>query len=100
MTNSTDQLRQNCRAIADELQCVDTSPHRILQDALSIEFTSDQGRNYLGARILVAFGGPNIWIDTRNDTVEGYLGCDRVELRFDDVNDLHEACEDLFECHS
>jgi len=83
--------------MANELQCTNRSADVILQDVLSIEFISDQSRNYLGARILVAFGGPNIWIDTRNDIVEGYWGCDQVEIRFDDVNDLHGACEDHFD---
>lgn len=42
------------------------------EDALDIEYYS-KGRgtdDYLGVRIMVACGGPNIWVDTKRCTVE------------------------------
>ena len=48
------------------------SGHDYLADALEINYVVSQDAQYLGARILVAFGGPNIWIDTRAGFVEGH----------------------------
>ena len=98
MTNSTDQLRENCRYIVSDIERSEDAVAAILDDALSLEFTTDQNRNYMDSRILVTFGGPNIWINTRNDTVEGYWGRDHVEFRYTDEHGLYDACENLFEC--
>lgn len=98
MPTSTDQLRKNCRAIVADIERSADLVDAILDDALSIEFTTDQNRTYMGSRILVAFGGPNIWIDTRDETVEGSWGCERIELRYNDEHGLYDACENLFEC--
>lgn len=45
--------------------------HDYLKDALDIEYVRDAQGNYRGAIVLVAFGGPNIWIDTRWNCVRG-----------------------------
>ena len=49
------------------------------EDALDIEYTISSRGDYLGARIAVALGGPNIYIDTREGEVKGYWGTDRAE---------------------
>ena len=43
-----------------------------LEDVLDIQYIISSDKEYLGARVLVAFGGPNIWINTQTQTVEGY----------------------------
>jgi hypothetical protein len=48
-------------------------------DVLDIEYTISSRGDYLGARIAVALGGPNIYIDTREGEVKGYWGTDRAE---------------------
>lgn len=48
-------------------------------DVLDIEYTISGRGDYLGARIAVALGGPNIYIDTREGYVKGYWGTDRAE---------------------
>jgi hypothetical protein len=45
-----------------------------LSDVLDIQYIVTGAGEYLAARILVAFGGPNIWINTQTKTVEGYWG--------------------------
>ncbi len=98
MANSRNQLHQNCLSIAKELECAsDASTSGFLDRCLDYEFTVSAQRQFLGARILVAFGGPNIWVDTRFDRVEGYWGGDSIEMHFEDVNDLHGICEELFD---
>lgn len=70
-----------------------------LQDALDFEYVVNGKKEYLGARVLVAFGGPNIWINTRNKTVEGYWWGDKCILPYDDdAMGLDDALSELFNC--
>jgi hypothetical protein len=69
-----------------------------LSDVLDIEYTVSGRGDYLGARVLVAFGGPNIWINTRTNTVEGYWWGDKATASFDDGMDLNSALEELWNC--
>lgn len=48
-------------------------------DVLDIEYTIDSRGEYLGAKIYVALGGPNVWIDTREGLVRGAWGTDHEE---------------------
>lgn len=47
-------------------------------DALDVEYTVDRDLRYLGARIAVTLGGPNVYVNTRTGDVEGFWGCDRA----------------------
>ena len=69
-----------------------------LQDALDIQYIVDSKKEYLGARILVAFGGPNIWINTQFNQVEGYWWNDKSTFSYQDNLGLDEACSELFNC--
>lgn len=70
-----------------------------LQDALDIEYTVNGRGEYLGARVLVAFGGPNIWINTRTKTIEGYWWMDKAFAHYsDDAIGLDDALEELWNC--
>jgi len=69
------------------------------QDALDIEYYVASDKTYLGARILVAFGGPNIWIDTKRGEVEGYWGGETARASFhDDPMAVADAISDIFHC--
>lgn len=101
MTTARDQLHQNCLAIAYVLESnSENAISDFLDDALSIEYTVDGHHKFLGAQVLVAFGGPTIWVDTRSDLIEGSWGGDKVTIPFRDVNDLHSQYEELFEATS
>ena len=70
-----------------------------LNDVLDIEYTVNGEGQYLGARILVAFGGPNIWVDTRRQTVEGaWWGDYYTESYNTDAMDIDDACSEIFSC--
>ena len=69
-----------------------------LQDALDIEYIVDKDGDYLGARVLVAFGGPNIWIDTRRHMVDGYWWQDKASASFTDGIDLDGALSEIWAC--
>lgn len=70
-----------------------------LNDALDIQYIVTTTGEYLAARILVAFGGPNIWINTQTKTVEGYWwGDSAFASYYDDAMDIDGGCRELWEC--
>lgn len=83
MTDTASDLRRQCEMIARQIEtgeydfdpdCSDYEyPNACdyLSDALSIEYVVTANNEYNGAIVLVAFGGPNIWIDTRWNVVRG-----------------------------
>ena len=74
------------------------SAYDYLSDVLDINWILNNDRTYKGARVLVAFGGPNIWIDTNLGQVEGYWWGDSFIKSFSDNVGLDDALEDLFNC--
>ena len=70
-----------------------------IQDVLDINYILDGSREYKGAKLLVAFGGPNIWIDTDAQTVQGgWWGESYTASYSTDAMDIHNCCEELFNC--
>ena len=65
-----------------------------------IEYRLNAEREYKSVRIMVACGGPNIFIDTAARAVQLYWWTDRAEYPIDpDVcNVIDEYFEELFQC--
>ena len=74
------------------------SAYDYLEDVLDIEYIVNSKKEYLGARILVAFGGPNIWVNTRTGTVDGHWWGESVTATFQDNIGLDDTLSDLFNC--
>lgn len=92
------ELSETVKSIAEELEekYNEGTLSEYLDDVLDIEVYSNLKHEYLGARILVSFGGPNIWINTRYGLVEGYWGGDHFDYRIepsvsDELNDCIES---------
>jgi hypothetical protein len=69
-------------------------------DILSVVYysTFENGKQvFNGCELLVAFGGPNIYIDTRYNLVSGYWGSDKFEMSYSDKDDLYSYFEEIFE---
>jgi hypothetical protein len=118
MTNTKQMLTESVQHIRDQIQhgitleeaiedygfepeCDGHEPDAVwyLSDALDIEYTVTSDKEYLGARVLVTFGGPNIYIDTRKKEVQGYWGMDKVIMDYtDDAFNLDDTLEMLFNC--
>ena len=109
MSTATDtQLSDHVKYIADKISNgfddetnddgEPLSAFDYLQDALDIEYIVNSKKEYLGARVLVAFGGPNIWVNTRTKTIEGYWWADKATASFDDGIGLDDALEELYNC--
>ena len=75
---------------------------KYLEDVLDIEWVLNSDKTLKGARLLVAFGGPNIWINTVKGTVEGHWWGDsftdtyNTESEF--ARDLEDALETIYSC--
>jgi hypothetical protein len=67
-----------------------------LENALDIEYIVNGKGEYLGARVLVAFGGPNIWVNTRTWTIEGHWWSDKATASFKDNLGLDDALSELW----
>ena len=103
-----EQLVRMCKNIADSI----TSPEEItdeetgekrtetahdwMEGTYDIRYLVDREKRYLGAEIMVAGGGPTIWVDTWRATVKGYWGADRVSEPFIDNLGLDDYCEEIY----
>ena len=76
----------------------DIGAYEYLHDVLDIEYVVNSQHEYLGARVLVAFGGPNIWINTRTNEVQGYWGGDSCIRHFDDNLGIDDVLREFWEC--
>jgi len=67
-------------------------------DALDIRWIVDNDLNYLGAEVLVAFGGPNVWVKTIGQKVEGFWWGDYAKAEYaNDPMGLDEYLRELYE---
>jgi len=108
--NCKQQLRDQCAMIAKQIETGEydfageiDSEHPdafdYLSDALDIEYVRDSQGNYRGAIVLVAFGGPNIWIDTRWKEVRGAWWGDHCTVPYHrDELGLDEALQEFMNC--
>lgn len=73
-----------------------------LEDVLDIHYivNSDAERSFRSAKILVAFGGPNIWVCFDDLKVKGYWWGDYAEASFDGVfaDEVLYALRELYTC--
>ena len=95
-----EQLRRMCKNIAEEI----TDGGQIggaydwIENVYDIEWITHQDHSYKAARLLVAGGGPNIWVNLQTNTVDGYWGCDKVTWGFVDNLGLDDYLEELHSC--
>ena len=114
MNTTEKQLRDTCLAIAAKLSGKvdfdredydledDEQPsiHDWLGSQLCWEYQISQDMQFLGARVDVTIGGPNIWVDTRFNQVHGSWGGDNFNCSYQDVYGLNSILEDEHEIQS
>ena len=104
-----EQLRRMCRNIADsitnpvmvtdeETKSVQEDLDIFMEGVYDIEWITHNDHTYKAARLLVAGGGPNIWVNLQTNTVDGYWGCDKVEHGFIDNIGLDDYLEEMHGC--
>ena len=101
-----EQLRRMCKNIADSISdplkkedrdTLEVCPAAdFMEGVYNIEWITHQDKTYKAARLLVAGGGPNIWVNLQTDTVDGYWGTDKYSHGFVDNIGLEEICEEIY----
>ena len=66
-----------------------------MDNVYNIEWITQQDHSYKAARLLVAGGGPNIWVNTQTGDVEGYWASDKFSWSFRDNIGLDEYLQEL-----
>ena len=94
------QLRRMCKNIAEDISDGDRlqANSYMEKNVYDIEWITHQDHSYKAARLLVAGGGPNIWVNLQDKNVEGYWGSDRVIEPFIDEIGLDDYLEELHAC--
>ena len=103
-----EQLRRMCANIADSISSPEMitdeetgkkreeTAHDWMEGTYDIRYLVDREKRYMAAEILVAGGGPTIWVDTWENEVKGYWGWDRVTVPFADNLGLNDYCEEMY----
>ena len=82
----------------DDMETLEVSPASDFMDHVyNIEWITHQDHSYKAARLLVAGGGPNIWVNLQTNTVDGYWGADKRSWGFVDNIGLDEYLQEIHE---
>lgn len=98
----TDTEQWYCNAEDAEAQGVENhteaSGYDYLSDVLDIEYIVSADKTYKAARVLIAFGGPNAWINTLTNQLEVAWWSEPVyrELPREFCEALDETLEELY----
>ena len=93
--DSRQRLRDQCKHIAETISTPLEDVHEWMNDVYDIEWITFNDHKYKAARLMVAGGGPNIWVNLQTGTVDGYWWGDTCKHRFEDNLGLDEYLEDL-----
>ena len=105
-----EQLRRMCKNIADDISNPKISKddggeaielqtaHEWKEGVYDIRYIVDREKRYYSAELMVAGGGPTVWVNLDTKYVEGYWGSDRVNEPFIDNLDLDGYLEEMYGC--
>ena len=86
-----EQLRRMCKSIAEEITKGtretpdgESPASEYMDHVYDIRYLVDREKCYMGCELMVAGGGPTIWVNTYTKEVEGYWGGDRVTWSYQD----------------
>jgi len=98
-----EQLRRMCKEIAEEISN-DSHDGEIggasewMEGVYDIRYIVDREKRYFSAELLVAGGGPTVWVNLNTKEVEGYWGGDKVTEPFIDNLGLDDYLEEMYNC--
>jgi hypothetical protein len=105
-----EQLVRMCKSIANGISrpCMVTDEetgkireqdaHEWMEGTYDIRYLVDREKRYMAAEILVAGGGPTVWVNLNTMEVEGYWGGDRVNVPFTDNLGIDDYCQEMYGC--
>ena len=99
------ELMDYCNSIFDELNAIyegratnddgeQATFYDYFEDPLDFEYTISSRGEYLGVRVYVTLGGPNVWIDTRRGEIGGAWGTDRADRWL--PSEIADQIDDIF----
>ncbi len=91
-----EQLRRMCKNIAQDITDGKRDSYEWLKDVYDIEWITYNDKSYKAARLMVAGGGPNIWVNLQDMTVDGYWASDKCSWGFVDNIGLDDYCEEMY----
>ena len=94
-----EQLRRMCKSIANQISDGDKwekTAHEWMERVYDIRYIVDREKRYYSAELMVAGGGPTIWVSLNEMEVQGYWGGDRVTVPFTDNLGLDDYCEEMY----
>ena len=91
-----EQLRRHCKSIAMDITDGKEDASAWMQDVYDIRYLVDREKSYLGAQLMVAGGGPTIWVNTWTSEVEGSWAGDRVTWAYQDNIGLDDYCQEMY----
>ena len=94
------KLRRMCKNIAEDITDGGQigGVHDFMDHVYDIEWITHRDHSYKAARLLVAGGGPNIWVNLLTNTVDGYWASDRFSWGFVDNLGLDDYLEEMHGC--
>lgn len=97
---STQQdLEGTVRYVLEELEEAysEENIYKWLDDVLSIEYTKNLNGFFVGCKIAVTLGGPNVYVNTMSGDIEAYWGCDFARITIpDEIKDeIDYTIEDI-----
>ena len=106
---SGEQLRRMCKDIAQDItdakqqDYIDQPRKEItasewMEGTYDIRYIVDREKRYYSAEMMVAGGGPTIWVSLNEMEVQGYWGGDRVNVPFTDNLGLDDYLEEMYAC--
>ena len=92
-----EELRRMCKDIAEDISNGDgTCASEFMDSTYDIRYIVDREKRYYSAELLVAGGGPTIWVSLNEMEVQGYWGGDRVNVPFSDNLGLDDYCKEMY----
>ena len=82
MISSKKQLQNNVLDVAKTIEGLNTFEDYIKCKVLEIVYKTTESLEFLGAELLVAYGGPTVAVNTQTNTVKGSWALDNYEVAY------------------
>ena len=92
------QLQRMCKNIAEDITEGKVSIDKLMEGVYDIEWITFRDHSYKAACLMVAGGGPTVWVNLQTNTVDGYWGCDKVSWGFVDNISLDDYLSESHGC--
>lgn len=100
LTDDERKAYEENRDIGDEDQPHDASMFDYLAENYGVWYTLDWDKELVHGKVCVAFGGPNIYINTDTGKVELYWWLDRADAPMTDaaIEAVNDFLDELYHC--